>query len=87
VILTFTVVQLIKTDSSGEVQWPNTYGQNKDVAVTWYVDRYINAPCALVQLNDGGFAVAGTMTEIIENGPISHNMGLSRVDSAGNELG
>jgi hypothetical protein len=82
----FTVIQLTKTDSSGEVQWRNTYGQNKDPAVTWYVDRYINAPCALVQLNDGGFAVAGTMTEIIENGPISHNMGLLRVDSAGNEL-
>ena len=82
----FTVFQLIKTDSSGEVQWRNTYGQNKDPAVTWYVDRYINDPCTLVQLNDGGFAVAGTMTEIIENGPISHNMGLLRVDSAGNEL-
>jgi len=82
----FTVFQLIKTDSSGEVQWRNTYGQNKDPDVTWYVDRYVNDPCAVVQLNDGGFAVAGTMTEIIENGPISHNLGLLRVDSTGNEL-
>jgi predicted secreted protein len=55
----FTVFQLIKTDSSGEVQWRNTYGQNKDPDVTWYVDRYVNDPCAVVQLNDGGFAVAG----------------------------
>ncbi|MBN1245509.1 FecR domain-containing protein [Candidatus Bathyarchaeota archaeon] len=82
----FTVFQLIKTDSSGEVQWRNTYGENKDPDVTWYVDRYVNAPYAVVQLNDGGFAVAGTMTEVIENGPISHNLGLVRVNSAGNEL-
>jgi hypothetical protein len=82
----FTVIQLIRTDSSGEVQWRNTYGDNKDPDVTWYVNKYINAPCAVVQLNDGGFAVAGTMTEGIENGPISHNLGLLRVDSAGNML-
>jgi hypothetical protein len=81
----FTVIQLIKTNSAGEVQWRNTYGANKDPD-SWYANRFVNAPCALVQLNDGGFAVAGTMTEVNENGPISHNLGLLRVDSSGDML-
>lgn len=81
----FTVIQLIRTDSSGGVQWRNTYGDNKDPD-SLYSDKYVNAPCAVVQLNDGGFAVAGTMTEVNENGPISHDLGLLRVDSSGNVL-
>ena len=80
----YTAFQLIKTDSSGELQWRNTYGE-KTVDSTGPT-KYDNWPCTVVQLNDGGFAVAGTMTEAGEGGPISRDLGLVRVDSAGNEL-
>jgi hypothetical protein len=78
----FTVFQVIKTDSSGEEQWRQTFGE-KTVDSTGPTN-YDNWPCAIVQLNDGGFAVAGTMTEPGKSGPISRDMGLVRVDSTGN---
>jgi hypothetical protein len=80
----YTAFQLIKTDSSGEVQWRETYGE-KTVDSTGPTN-YDNWPCSVVQLNDGGFAVAGTMTEANEWGPVSRDLGLVRVDSAGNLL-
>jgi hypothetical protein len=80
----YTAFQLIKTDSSGEVQWRKTYGE-KTVDSTG-ASKYDNWPCSVVQLNDGGFAVAGTITEASEWGPVSRDLGLVRVDSAGNLL-
>jgi hypothetical protein len=78
----YTAFQLIKTDSSGEVQWRKNYGE-KTVDSTVPMN-YDNWPCSVVQLNDGGFAVAGTMTEASEWGPVSRDMGLVRADSKGN---
>jgi hypothetical protein len=78
----YTVFQLIKTDSTGQVQWRQTYGE-KTVDTTGQ-GNYDNWPRAVIQLNDGGFAVAGTMTEAGEWGPVSRDMGLVRTDSAGN---
>ena len=65
---------LIKTDSSGAVQWRNSYG-----------DKYADFACSEVQLNDGGFAIAGSITEN-NKGPVSRDLGLVRVDSSGNQL-
>jgi hypothetical protein len=77
----YTVFQLIKTDSSGGLQWRETYGEKTvDSTVPMHYDNW---PCSVVQLNDGGFAVAGTMTEASEWGPVSRDMGLVRADSAG----
>lgn len=70
-----TDFQMIKTDSSGNVQWRKTYGK-----------KYSDAACSVVQLNDDGFAIAGTMTEVGESGPISRDLGILRTDSAGNML-
>jgi hypothetical protein len=78
----YTVFQLIKTDSTGQVQWRQTYGE-KTVDTTG-PNKYDNWPRAVVQLNDGGFAVAGTMTETNEWGPVSRDIGLVRADAAGN---
>jgi len=78
----YTTFQLIKTDSSGEVQWRKTYG-DKTVDSAGPT-KYDNWPCSVVQLNDWGLAVAGTMTEASEWGPVSRDLGLVRVDSAGN---
>ena len=80
----FTAFQLIKTDSSGQVQWRQTYGE-KTVDTTG-ATTYDNWPRAVVQLNDGGFAIAGTMTETNEWGPVSRDLGLVRVNSAGSTL-
>ena len=80
----FTAFQLIKTDSIGQLQWRNTYGE-KTVDTTG-VTTYDNWPCSVVQLNDGGYAVAGTMTETNEWGPVSRDLGLVRVNSAGSML-
>jgi hypothetical protein len=63
---------LIKVDASGNVQWRQTYG-----------DKYADVPCAVFQLNDGGFALGGTMTEVGISGPISRDFALVRVDSSG----
>ena len=80
----FTAFQLIKTDSSGQVQWRQTYGE-KTVDTTGAI-TYDNWPRSVVQLNDGGFAIAGTMTETSEWGPVSRDLGLVRVDSAGSVM-
>jgi hypothetical protein len=64
---------IIKTDSSGEMQWRRTYG-----------DKYYDASCSLVELSDGGYALGGTTTEVGKFGPISRDFGLFRVDSSGN---
>ncbi len=66
---------LIRTDALGEVQWRKTYG-----------NEYDDWACSLLQLNDGGFAVAGTMTEVVDSEPISRDFGLLRVDPSGNTL-
>lgn len=63
---------LTKVDASGNVQWRQTYG-----------DKYADIPCSLVQLNDGGFTLGGTMTEAGESGPISTDFALVRVNSEG----
>jgi len=70
-----TDFRLIKTDSSGETQWSKTYG-----------DKYYDAPCSMIQLVDGGYAIAGTTTESGQYGPVSRDFGLLRVDSLGNTL-
>jgi len=80
----YTAFQLIKTDSTGEMQWRNTYGE-KTVDSTGPT-KYDNWPCSVVQLNDGGYAVAGTMTEAGDGGPVSRDLGLVRVDSTGKEV-
>ena len=66
---------LIKTDSSGEVQWRKSYG-----------DKYYDASCSVVQLSNGGYALGGTSTEVGKYGPISRDFALFRVDLAGNSL-
>jgi hypothetical protein len=64
---------LTKVDSSGNVQWQKSYGA-----------KYIDVPCSVVQLNDGGFALGGTMTEVGTAGPISKDLAIVRTDSSGN---
>jgi hypothetical protein len=64
---------LVKTDSSGKVQWNKIYGP--DVA---YSDRYFNS---FQQTSDGGFIAAGTTNEFNSgNGSIW----LVKTDSSGN---
>lgn len=64
---------LTKVDSIGSVQWRKTYGE-----------KYIDVPCAVVQLGDGGFALGGTMTEVGIGGPIGKDLAIVRTDSSGN---
>jgi hypothetical protein len=66
---------LTKVDASGNFQWRKTYGE-----------EYVDVPCSLFQLSDGGFVLGGTMTEAGIAGPISKDFGLVRTDSAGNLL-
>jgi hypothetical protein len=65
---------LIKTDSSGSIQWRKSYG-----------DKYKDLACSVVQLSDGGFAITGTFTEN-NNAPVSRDLGLVRIDFSGNQL-
>ncbi len=60
---------LFKTSSSGQLQWSKTYGETQT-----------DTPCSLVQLEDGGYAMAGTWTTIVPT------MGLVRTDSSGKVL-
>ena len=61
---------LIKTDSSGNLEWNQTYGGlNEDIA--W----------SLIQTSDGGFALAG---ETLSFGAGDHDFWLVKTDSSGN---
>src|SRR5215469_3525469 len=64
---------LVKTDSSGNVQWNKIYGP--DVK---YPDRYFNS---FQQTSDGGFIAAGTTNEF-NNG--NGSIWLVKTDSSGN---
>ncbi len=64
---------LTKVDSAGDFQWRQTYG-----------DKYVDTPCSVVQLADGGFAIGGTITEAGTTGPISRDLAIVRTDSSGN---
>jgi hypothetical protein len=66
---------LIKVDSSGSVQWRKTYG-----------DKYADVPSSVVQLGDGGFALGGTMREVVKSYPDTKNLAIVRTDSSGNPL-
>ncbi len=66
---------LIKVDSSGGMQWRKTYGA-----------KYLDVPCAVVQLSDSGFAIGGTVTEVGKTDPVSKDFGIVRTDSSGNQL-
>ena len=57
---------LFKISSSGQMQWSKTFD-----------DERTNNLCALVQLNDGGYALAGTGTILVST------ISLLRVDSSG----
>jgi hypothetical protein len=61
----------MKIDSTSQLQWSKTYG-----------DKGTDTPCGLVQLSDGGFAMAGTWTTINKTATVS-TMGLLRLDSSG----
>jgi predicted secreted protein len=62
---------LMKIDLTSQLQWSKKYG-----------DKGSDIMCALVQLNDGGFAMAGTWTKINTTVTVSA-MGLLRLDSSG----
>gem|GEM_PF-2751640 len=57
---------LFKISSSGQMQWSKTYD-----------DERTNILCSLVQLNDGGYALAGTVTVQV------YTISLLRADSSG----
>jgi hypothetical protein len=63
---------LVKVDTTGNVEWNNTYGQ-------WYMDD----PCSVVETSDGGFALFGTTLSIVGN---LEDYLLVKTDSYGNML-
>jgi hypothetical protein len=60
---------LLKIDSTNQLQWSKIYA-----------DYRTQTPCALVQLNDGGYAITGTGTSF------TSTMALLRVDSSGQTI-
>jgi hypothetical protein len=64
---------LVKTDSSGNVQWNKIYGPDVE-----YSDRYFNS---FQQTSDGGFIAAGSTNEF-DNG--NGSIWLVKTDSSGN---
>ena len=64
---------LVKTDSSGNVQWNKIYGPDVE-----YSDRYFYS---FQQTSDGGFIAAGTTNEF-DNG--NGSIWLVKTDSSGN---
>jgi hypothetical protein len=65
---------LFKTSSTNQLQWSKIYGDPQD-----------DIPCSLVQLEDGGFAIAGIWTpnNITK---LRSTLGLVRTDSSGQTL-
>ena len=63
---------LFKTSSTSQLQWSKIYG-----------DSQRDNPCSLVQLEDGGYALAGTWTNTTNARP---TMGILRTDSSGQTL-
>jgi hypothetical protein len=66
---------LFKTGSTGQLQWSKIYGDTQDAH-----------PCSLVQLKDGGYAVAGTWTQTNSTILVRPIMALLRTDSSGQTL-
>ena len=60
---------LVKTDSSGNMQWSKAYGENRD-----------DIAYSLVQTGDGGYAIAGSTN----SGASSEDFWLVKTDSSGN---
>lgn len=65
---------LFKITSTGQLQWNKAYG-----------DPQTDTPCSLVQLEDGGFAIAGTWTPT-NTTAMRATIGLLRTDSTGQTL-
>jgi hypothetical protein len=65
---------LFKTSSTSQLQWSKIYG-----------DQDIDAPCSLVQLEDGGYAIAGMWTPA-NTTKLKPTLGLLRTDSSGQTL-
>ncbi len=65
---------LFKISSTGQFQWSKIYGDPQD-----------DNPCSLVQLEDGGYAIAGTWTPT-NTTRTRPTMGLLRTDSSGQTL-
>jgi hypothetical protein len=65
---------LFKIDSTSQLQWSKFYGEPQT-----------DSPCSLVQLEDGGYAMAGTLTPT-NTTAMTSTMGLLRTDSSGQTL-
>jgi hypothetical protein len=63
-------VWLVKTDSSGEMEWNQTYGSTAN-----------DGAYSLIQTSDGGYALAGYMYSNVQN---EYNPWLVKTDSSGN---
>ena len=69
---------LIKTDSSGKMEWNQTFTKSNDPNSEFYYSSPGDVDYILVQTSDGGYAIAGTSG--------NHNFWLIKVNSGGGFL-